>query len=301
MIKRQAAGRTGPGQERGEVCVRCVCVQQRSQIKPNTPPDLLRRPGRRWTSCGAPAAAAAASMRLRCLPSPPRRRHPPSRSPPRQTHWQVPLLLLEPAPSAAVGSAQRRPRTQPRRLNRPRTRGCRAPRRAETPAMAKGLDFGPTPAPAAAAAHPAREPVSTVEPLPLRRNSDFEPAAGAGAAGSECAHPAPSTPPRPTDRRRERESDGTPSSSQGRPRKKREEPVSARGCGASSSYGPAGPPHPTARRRLLILRPGRNSPRPCTVSREISGGPAAGIFIPYLCHYPNRSSNHPISRTIQIG
>ena len=73
---------------------------RRSQLPPSTPPDLLRRPGRRWTSCGAPAAAAAASKRLRCLPSRPRRRRPPSRSPPRQT--QVPLLLLEPAPSAAV-------------------------------------------------------------------------------------------------------------------------------------------------------------------------------------------------------
>jgi hypothetical protein len=40
---------------------------RQSQIPPSTPPDLLRRPGRRWTSCGAPAAAAA-SMRRRCPP-----------------------------------------------------------------------------------------------------------------------------------------------------------------------------------------------------------------------------------------
>jgi hypothetical protein len=91
--------------------------------------------------------------------------------------------------------------------------------------MAKALDFGPTPAPAAA--HPAREPVSIVE-LPLRRNLDFEPAAGADAAGSECAHTPrrSSTPPRPTDRGRERESDRMQSSSQGLPRKKQEGPDS---------------------------------------------------------------------------
>ena len=143
-----------------------------------------------------------------------------------------------PPRAGALGSSRQRstpPKDPAAASESPAYKRVRPGAGAETPTMAKGLDFGPTPAPAAA--HPARAPVSIMEPLPLRRNLDFEPAAGAGAAGSECAQP-PSTPPRPMDRRRERESDGTPSSSQGRPRKKREEPEAA------------APPHPTARQGL---------------------------------------------------
>ena len=184
--------------------------------------DVLRRPGGGGSGLQAPAMPAIA----------------PAPAPPAVTV----AAATDPSPATppragALGRGRQRP-TPPKdpASESPAHKRVRPGAGAETPAMAKGLDFGPTPAPAAA--HPAREPVSTVEPLPLRRNLDFEPAAGAGAAGSECAHPAPSTPPRPTDRRRERESDGTPSSSQGRPRKKREEPEAA------------APPHPTARQGL---------------------------------------------------
>jgi hypothetical protein len=56
-----------------------------------TSPVLLRRPCRRWTSCGARSVAAASvTLRLRCLPSRRRPRCPPSRSQRRQT--QVPPL-----------------------------------------------------------------------------------------------------------------------------------------------------------------------------------------------------------------
>ena len=93
---------------------------------------------------------------------------------------------------------------------------------AETPAPAKGADVGPTPAhPALAAGSP-----ETPSLAPLSRALDYGPAgadAGAGAPDSEGTNP-PITPPRPPVRGRERDSDGTPSSAQAPPRKRREGP-----------------------------------------------------------------------------
>jgi len=93
---------------------------------------------------------------------------------------------------------------------------------AETPAPAKGPDVGPTPAhPAPLAGSP-----ETSSLAPLSRVLNYEPAsagdgAGAGAPDSEGANP-PTTPPRPPERGRERDSDGTPSSALAPPRKRRE-------------------------------------------------------------------------------
>ena len=94
----------------------------------------------------------------------------------------------------------------------------------KTPAAAKGLNFGSTPA--ASMAQEAASPDAGgggEPPAPLNRVLEY------GPAPERTPEPAipesagqPSTPPRPLDRGRERESGETPSSAQAPPRKKRD-------------------------------------------------------------------------------